>query len=50
MGRITEFVFKKIILNDGGYNVSTGAIYHPPKGKGKSPKVTSKTKTTKEKK
>lgn len=47
MGRITEFVFKKLVLNDGGYNVSTGKITHPPKGQGKSPKVKVKTKTKK---
>ena len=42
MGKIFDFVFKRLDKNDGGYNVSSGAIYHPPKGKGKSPKVKSK--------
>lgn len=51
MGRVTEFLFKKLTMQGKGasYNVSTGVIKHPPKGQGKV-KVTSKTKTTKEKK
>lgn len=51
MKRIFEFLLKDIKLpggsGGGGYNISTGAITHPPRGTGKSPKVTSTTRVTK---
>lgn len=51
MGRVTEFLFKKLTMEGkgGSYNNTTGVIQHPPKGQGKV-KITSKTKTTKGKK
>lgn len=54
MGRITEFLLKSVEIGGkrgGSYNIDTGVIKHPSSKSGKkSPKVTSKTKTTKGKK
>lgn len=47
MGRVTEFVFRKLtIRGKGSYNTATGVIQHAPKGEGKI-NIKSKTKTTK---
>jgi hypothetical protein len=46
MGKVFDFVFQSA-KGKGGYNVSTGTIYHPPKGQGKI-KVKAKMKQRKE--